>query len=429
MSKFFRKVHAILADSVLRNRILFVLFGLAIFRVMASIPLPSINPEAVQKAVSNSQGLQLFTLFSGAGLSSYSIVMLGVGPYITASIIMQLMTVLSPKIKSMYHEEGEIGRKKFSQISRLVTVPLAFLQAWGLLVLFKSNDAAVFPMDMLPITFFLNILVAVAGSMILMFLGELMTEKGIGNGTSLIIFSGIVSRLLSDLAQLRENYDPTQIPTYVGAAIAIVVVIAGIIAFTEAERPVPIAYAKSVAGGRQIGSGIATYLPLRVNQAGVIPIVFAMSMFLFPQLIGGFLQGLAAYPQLVSAGEWIVTNLTNGGTIYSFLYFGLVVFFTFFYTAITFEPETVAKNLQQSGAFIPGIRPGVATAEHLAKVVLRITFLGAMFLGVVAVLPFVMQVITKNSALAIGGTAVLIAVSVVTDIIKKLDAQLSMREY
>lgn len=428
MSKFFRKAHAILSDAVLRNRILFALFGIALFRVMANIPLPSINPEAVAKAVSTSQSLQLFTLFSGAGLSSYSIVMLGVGPYITASIIMQLMTVLSPKIKSMYHDEGEIGRKKFSQISRLVTVPLGFLQAWGLVTLFKHNAVNVFPADMLSITLFLNILVAVAGSMVLMFLGELITEKGIGNGISLIIFAGIISRLLGDAATLYQNYDSSQIPTFVGAAVAVFVIIGGIIAFTEAERPVPIAYAKSVAGGRQIGSGIATYLPLRVNQAGVIPIVFAMSMFLFPQLIGGFLQGLTS-PTAKMIGEWLIANLTKGGTLYSILYFGLVVFFTFFYTAITFEPETVAKNLQQSGAFIPGIRPGVQTAEYLAKVVLRITMLGALFLGVVAVLPFAMQAITKNAGLAVGGTAVLIAVSVVTDIIKKLDAQLSMREY
>jgi preprotein translocase subunit SecY len=366
----------------------------------------------------------LLNVFSGSGLGNLSNVMLGVGPSITASIIMQLLTMLSPKLKTMYHEEGVLGRKKFYQVSRLITVPLALIQGFGLLVLLRNQGVLG---ASTPFTLFMNVLIVTAGSILLMWLGELITEFGVSNGSSLIIFAGIVVRIPSIIAELAANYTASDIPMYLGFAVVAFGVLAAIILMSEAERPVPVTYAKSAAGGRQMTGGVATYLPLRVNQAGVIPIIFALSMFLFPQLLGGFLKGLTS-PMAQSIGNFLVTYI-SGGWIHAILYFLLVFFFTYFYTAVTFDPEAIAKNLQQSGAFIPGIRPGVSTSEYLAKVVGRVTFPGALFLAIIAVLPFVMQSITGNQALAIGGTAILIVVSVVTDMVKQMDAQLSMREY
>jgi preprotein translocase subunit SecY len=273
---------------------------------------------------------------------------------------------------------------------------------------------------------FLNVLIVTAGSVFLMWIGELISEFGVGNGTSIIIFAGIVASIPKGATQLLVSYDPSQIPTYIAFLVAAIVIVAGVIVMTEAERPVPITYAKRVRGGQMTG-GVSTYLPLRVNQAGVIPIIFALSILLFPQLIGGFLTGLAS-PTAQAIGEFLKMYFTSGW-IYSIFYFLLVFLFTFFYTAVTFDPEAIATNLQKSGAFIPGVRPGLATAEHLAKILTRTTFAGACFLSAVAVLPLAMQSVTGNAALAIGGTALLIVVSVVLDLIKKMDAQLSMREY
>lgn len=411
-------------DTVLRKRILFVIAALAIFRVAAAVPIPGIDHAALDQFFRNNQFLGLLNVFSGSGLSNLSIVMLGVGPYITGSIIMQLLTMMSPKLKAMYHEEGELGRKRFTQYSRLLTVPLAMLQGFGLLTLL-SRQGALGALD--PFGLFVNVLIVTAGSVFLMWLGELISEFGIGNGVSLIIFAGIVSRIPQATSQLlATNYDASQIPMYIAFLVVAVIIIAGVIVMTEAERPVPITYAKRVRGGKMYG-GVSTYLPLRVNQAGVIPIIFALSILLFPQLIGGFLAGLTN-PTLQSIGEHLKI-WSSGGWIYSIFYFLLVFFFTYFYTAVTFDPDAIATNLQKSGAFIPGVRPGAATAEHVAKILTRITFAGALFLASVAVLPLAMQSATGNNTLAIGGTALLIVVSVVLDLIKKMDAQLSMREY
>lgn len=411
-------------DKILRKRILFVLGALTVFRVAAAVPIPGIDHVALDQFFRNNQFLGLLNVFSGSGLSNLSIVMLGVGPYITGSIIMQLLTMMSPKLKAMYHEEGELGRKRFTQYSRLLTVPLAMLQGFGLLTLL-SRQGALGQLD--PFGLFVNVMIVTAGSVFLMWLGELISEFGIGNGVSLIIFAGIVSRIPQVTSQLlATNYDPSQIPMYLAFIVAAVVIVAGVIVMTEAERPVPITYAKRVRGGKMYG-GVSTYLPLRVNQAGVIPIIFALSILLFPQLIAGFLVGLAN-PTAQSIGEHLKLWFT-GGWIYSIFYFILVFLFTYFYTAVTFDPDAIATNLQKSGAFIPGVRPGVATAEHVAKILTRITFAGALFLASVAVLPLAMQSATGNHTLAIGGTALLIVVSVVLDLIKKMDAQLSMREY
>ncbi len=412
------------SDAMLRKRIFFVIGALVVFRIAAAVPIPGVDIAALEQYFRNSQFLGLLNVFSGSGLSNLSIVMLGVGPYITGSIIMQLLTMMSPKLKAMYHEEGEIGRKKFTQYSRLLAVPLAVLQGYGLLVLL-ARQGVLGAMD--PFTMFTNVLIVTAGSIWLMWLGELISEFGIGNGVSLIIFAGIVSQIPTVTAQLlATGFDPSQIPTYLAFLVSSIIILAGVIVMSEAERPVPITYAKRVRGGKMYG-GVSTYLPLRVNQAGVIPIIFALSILLFPQLIGGFLSGLTN-PTAQAVGEFLKANFTSGW-IYSICYFFLVFLFTYFYTAVTFDPEAIATNLQKSGAFIPGVRPGEATAEHLAKILMRTTFAGALFLAVVAVLPLAMQSMTGNMMLAIGGTALLIVVSVVLDLIKKMDAQLSMREY
>lgn len=413
------------SDSDLRKRIFFVIGALVLFRVMAAVPVPGIDKVALEQFFANNQFLGLLNVFSGSGLSNLSIVMLGVGPYITGSIIMQLLTMMSPKLKALYHEEGDAGRKKFTQYSRLLTVPLAMLQGYGLLVLLSNQQVLTF---LNPFEMFMNVLIITAGSLLLMWIGELISEFGVGNGVSLIIFAGIVSGIPTGASQLLASYDPSQIPLYLMFLAAAVVIVAGVIVMTEAERPVPITYAKRVRGGKMYG-GVSTYLPLRVNQAGVIPIIFALSMLLFPQLIGGFLSGLESIPTAVVIGDWLKTAFANGGWVYSIVYFVLVFLFTYFYTAVTFDPEAMATNLQKSGAFIPGVRPGQATAEHVAAILTRTTFAGALFLSAVAVLPLAMQSITGNQMLAIGGTALLIVVSVVLDLIKKMDAQLSMREY
>ncbi len=415
-----------LSDSMLRKRIMFVLGALVVFRLAAAVPVPGVDLTALDQFFRNNQFLGLLNVFSGSGLSNLSIVMLGVGPYITGSIIMQLLTMMSPKLKAMYHEEGEAGRKKFTQYSRLLTVPLAILQGYALLILLARQGVLG---DLNAFQMFSNVLIITAGSVFLMWLGELISEFGIGNGVSLIIFAGIVSRIPTVTSQiLAAGYNPAELPTYIAFLLAAIVIIAGVIVMTEAERPVPITYAKRVRGGKMYG-GVSTYLPLRVNQAGVIPIIFALSILLFPELIGNFLAGLASHPTLMHVGEFMKTHFTQGGWIYSVTYFFLVFIFTYFYTAVTFDPEAISTNLQKSGAFIPGVRPGIATAEHLAKILTRTTFAGAIFLSVVAVLPLAMQTITGDQKLAIGGTALLIIVSVVLDLIKKMDAQLSMREY
>lgn len=423
MNNFFYKLRLMFTDPALRRRIFFVIGALVVFRICAAIPISGVDHTALRQFFENNQFLGLLNVFSGSGLSNLSIVMLGVGPYITGSIIMQLLTMMSPKLKAMYHEEGEIGRKKFTQYSRLLTVPLAVLQGYGLLVLLSRQGVLG---DLNPFQMFVNVIIITAGSLFLMWLGELITEFGVGNGVSIIIFAGIVASIPTTATQLLASYNPQDLPLYLGFLAVAVVIIAGVIVMTEAERPVPITYAKRVRGGKTYG-GVSTYLPLRVNQAGVIPIIFALSILLFPQLIGGFLSGLAN-PTAQAIGEFMKVNLTSGW-IYSVCYFALVFLFTFFYTAVTFDPDATATNLQKSGAFIPGVRPGAATAEHIAKILTRTTFAGALFLASVAVLPLAMQSFTGNQSLAIGGTALLIVVSVVLDLIKKLDAQLSMREY
>jgi preprotein translocase subunit SecY len=423
MQTFFRKCKIAVTDKSIRNRILFVLGALVVFRFLAAVPIPGVNQEVLEQFFANNQFLGLLNIFSGGGLTNLSIVMLGVGPFITASIIMQLMTVMSARMKSLYTEEGETGRAKFTQYSRLLSVPLAVLQAFGFLTLLQSKGVLT---GLSPLAFGVNVVLVVAGAVLLMWIGELVTEYGIGNGVSIIIFAGIVAGLPATLSQLLVSYDPSRLPLYLGFTFLALVVIYAVVVMTEAERPVPITQAKQSRGGVTYG-GSSSYLPLRLNQAGVIPIIFALSIMLFPQMI---LNILSAFDlPWVTPALAAVNAFMNNYLWYGIVYFILVFAFTFFYTAVTFDPDAVAKNLQRSGSFIPGLRPGAHTAEYLGNLITRLTLMGALFLAAIAVLPVGMQLATGIAALAIGGTAILIVVNVVLDLIRRLDAQVSMRQY
>lgn len=411
-------------DADLRKRLLFVLFALMIFRLGATIPVPGVDPVALDRFFSGSQFFGLMDIFSGGGLSNLSIFMLGVGPYITASIIMQLLTMIFPSIKEMYQEGGSAGRLKFAQYSRVVSVPLAFFQSLGFLTILAKQNVL-----LTGATFFDKFVIALvvtAGSVLLMWIGELISEYGIGNGLSLIIFAGIVARIPTTLGQLVYTFDVAQIPVYIAFAIVAVIIIAGVVVISEAERPIPVTYAKRIRGMKVYG-GTSTYLPLRVNQAGVIPIIFALSFLLFPQMIANFLGGLSnETAKFVS--EMLLT-VVNNQIFHGVAYFTLVVLFTYFYTAVTFDPESISENLQKSGAFIPGIRPGASTSEYLSNVLVRLTLVGSVFLGFIAILPLIMTAFTGDQSLAIGGTALLIVVSVVLELVRQIDAQVAMREY
>lgn len=426
MQAILHKLTILFRDHTLRKRILFVIGALAIFRVLASIPVPGVNQESLSAFLAGNQFFGLLNVFSGGGLSNLSIVMLGVGPYITASITMQLLTIVFPKIKQMYQEEGQAGRMRFMQYSRMLTVPLALIQGFSFLILLQRQGVigTLSATDIVT-----NVIVITAGSMLIMWIGELMTEFGVGNGVSVIIFAGIVAALPGAVSQLIFAYDPSQIPTYVAFLFVAFIIVLGVVIINEAERPIPVTYAKRVRGQRVYG-GTTTYLPLRVNQAGVMPIIFALSLLLFPQLIVNFLissgiGGFGFQAFLVNFSEDILNNLW----VYGAGYFILVFFFTYFYTAVTFDPEQISKNLQRGGAFVPGVRPGESTAKYVGKILTRVTLVGAVFLGFIAVLPIIMQGITGIQSLAIGGTGLLIVVSVVIDLVKRVDAQTTSREY
>jgi preprotein translocase subunit SecY len=417
--KAIHKVQVIFSDRVIRNRMLFILGAFAVFRFLAAVPIPGVDRIALEQFFTNNQFLGLLNIFSGGGLSNLSIVMLGVGPYITASIIMQLATVLIPKVKAMYSEEGEAGRTKFTSISRALTIPLAILQGVAFLSLLESQGIV---RTVTPFDFAVNVFLIAAGSMLLMWIGELITEFGIGNGVSLIIFAGIVAALPAGLSQLLFTATAANIPAYLGFILLGLLVIFAVVLVSEAERSIPIHYARAARGG-----AAPTYLPIRLLQAGVMPIIFALSLLLLPQMI---LTGLSAIGVAGMAGALAgYTAFAANPFAYGALYFVLVVMFTFFYTSITFEPKRVADNLQKSGAFVPGVRPGRETESFIAEVVNRVTLPGAMFLGLVAVIPFIIQGLTGITAILIGGTALLIVVNVVLDLIRKIDAQASLREY
>lgn len=420
MNTIISKIKTVLSDPGLRKRIFFTIGALIAFRLLSSIPIPGIDALRLERLLDSNQFIGLLDVFSGGGISRLSIVMLGVGPYITGSIIMQLLTMMFPRMKAMYREEGEAGRLKMSQYARMLAVPLAMGQSFAFLTLLQNQN-------ILPqfggFEMAVNMLIISGGSLLLMWIGELISEFGIGNGVSLIIFAGIVTALPMHIVRFVIDFDVALLPQYVVFAVIALVAIVAVVAVTEAERPIPVTYARQQ--GRPGGTN--TYLPIRINQAGVMPIIFALSILLFPQMLVNFLSraGNATVADWAStASVWL-----SNPWIHGVLYFAFVFIFTYFYTAITFEPKQVSENLQKGGAFIPGIRPGEHTTDYLANIVTRITLVGAVFLGVIAVLPVILQGFTGNQALNIGGTGLLIVVSVVLDLIKRIEAQASMREY
>lgn len=419
----FSKILKIFQIKELRNKILYVLGIMIVFRLASSLPVPGVDTDQLRAFFENNQLFGLLNLFSGGGLSNLSIVMLGVGPYITGSIIMQLFTMIFPSVKEMYHEGGEAGRQKFNQYSRILTVPLALLQGYGMIKLFQSQGLLNISnnQDML-----LILITITAGTVFLMWLGELISEQGIGNGISLIIFAGIVSQIPETIISKIALLDASKIPGYAIFLLFSVLVVAGVVLANEAQRNIPVSYAKRMRGGKMHG-GVNTYLPLKVNSAGMIPIIFAMSIMLFPGMIGSFLV-TSSHPAVASAATYVV-ELFKDQTFYGAMYFVLVVLFTFFYTAVVFEPHTVSENLQKQGGFIPGIRPGNPTKEYLSYVINRITLAGALFLGLIAVLPFIGQSITGDSSLVLGGAAVLIVVGVVLDTVRQIEAQIVTKDY
>ncbi|OGY62809.1 MAG: preprotein translocase subunit SecY [Candidatus Harrisonbacteria bacterium RIFCSPHIGHO2_01_FULL_44_13] len=419
MDKFFQ----IFRIPDLRNKILFVLFILLVFRLMAVIPIPGIDAVRLKGFLESNQLFGFFNIFSGGALTNLSIMMLGVAPYITATIIMQLLTMIFPALKQMYYEEGAVGRAKFNRYSRYLTVPLAALQSYGFLNLLISQGV----LGTLTLADTLrNVVLITAGSMILVWFGELITEKKIGNGVSLIIFAGIVSGLPNVIRTAILSYNPSALPTYAAFIILSIVVIAGVVFVNQGERKIPISYSRRVRGNKMYG-GAASYLPLKVNQAGVIPIIFAISILLFPQFFAQIVSIIS--PDLSLRLNDLVSKFLNNQFVYGGIYFALVIVFTYFYTAVTFDPQEISKNLQRSGGFIPGIRPGEPSGDFLSKIVKRITLFGAIFLGAIAVLPILTQIFTGIKTLTIGGTALLIVVSVAIETMKQIDSQMVMREY
>ena len=417
-----KKVIRIFKDKELRNKIIFVAVMMVIFRILSHIPIPIVDYTKLKDLFERNQLLGFLSLFTGGGMENFSLVMLGVGPYITASIIMQLLTMIFPNLKEIYQESGEEGRQKFNQLTRYLTVPLAALQGYSMIFLLRSQGI----IGVLS-TFELAAAISsvAAGTVFLMWIGELISEKKIGNGVSLIIFAGIVTGLPAVAQQTLMTIEGKFLEVVAMIVLSLVVVLS-VVFITEAQRNIPVSYARRIRGGKTYG-GVSTFLPLRVNSAGMIPIIFAMSLILFPGIIASFF--VYNENQQIASTAVYVRDLFQNQTFYGSLYFILVFLFTYFYTSIVFDPKNVAENLQKHGGFVPGIRPGNSTAEYLGKVLNRITFVGALFLGLIAVLPFIAQAMTNVTTMAIGGASVLIVVGVVLDSIRQIDSQLTMRDY
>ncbi|HET6381705.1 MAG TPA: preprotein translocase subunit SecY [candidate division Zixibacteria bacterium] len=409
----------------IRRKILFTLGILLIFRVLTNVPVPNVDQDRLRNLFETNQLLALLDLFSGGGLATASIIGMGVNPYINASIIMQLMQGVIPALGELARE-GEYGRNRINQYTRLLTVPLAFAQGFGFSVLLEQ--AGVIPASDLFSWEKLSLLVSfTAGTILLMWLGELISERGLGNGISFIIFAGIVGRVPDQAAGIVGG--PDGLVRIIPFILIAIVVIAGVVFINEGQRRIPVQYASRIRG-RRMTQATTQYLPLKVTMAGVIPIIFAISILLFPAQIAQYFT--AADNETVSGvANWIVANLSaNNALVYGILYFILVVFFTYFYTAFQFRPDQTADFLRKNGGFIPGIRPGRPTEEFLSRVTNRITLGGALFLATLAVLPYIVQaLIPGTSALQLGGTSVLIVVSVVVETMKQLEAQMMMRHY
>ena len=423
MKQVMTKIGALFKDPLLKRKILFTFFIFLAFRIFAFIPVPAVDLVALRDLFKSNQFLSLLDIFSGGTLINFSVMALGLGPYINASIIVQLLTVVFPKLEALA-KEGESGRAKMNQYTRFLTIPITVIQSVGMFVLLQNQKV----LSGLSFVEFLSFIATLtAGTMILVWFGELISEYGLGNGISLLIFAGIVARIPINFAQsLFTVTDRTFINYIILVALAAIVVYA-VVFINEAVRKVPVYYAKRIKGNR-VYQGATNYLPLKLNQAGVIPIIFAVSFVLFPQLLGNFLV-YVKNPVVSGTATFIVRLFNPSGFVYNFFYFILVVGFTFFYTAIVFNPSKIADEIQKHGGFIPGIRPGEATKKYLQAILYRITTVGALFLGIIAILPAIVSSATGIANVVIGGTGILIVVSVVLETFKLIEAQLVMKSY
>ncbi|OGL96093.1 preprotein translocase subunit SecY [Candidatus Uhrbacteria bacterium RIFOXYB12_FULL_58_10] len=409
-----------------RTSLLFVFAMLVIFRVVAHVPVPGVDPSALMNFFQGNQFFGLLNIFSGGTLENFSVVALGLAPYITASIIFQLLGMIVPKLEEMQKEEQ--GRNKINQWSRMLTVPLALLQGYGLVLLFEQQSGStLFAGGSANLMTTLLVMVSMtAGTIFLMWMGELISEKNMGNGISILIFAGIIAGLPSYFSQSLALYDRSQLITAIIFVVLTLVTIAAVVIMQEAQRNIPVQYARQMRGSRLSGA-VSSNLPIKLNIAGVIPIIFAISIILFPSVVAQFFMN-ARTPALRAAAEWALQMFQNQ-LVYGIVYFALVFAFTFFYTSVIFHPDQVAENLQKQSGFVPGIRPGKPTAEYIAWVTNRILLAGALFLSLIAVLPLLAQQITGNATLVIGGTSMLIVVNVVIETLKQVEAQMSMHEY
>lgn len=423
MKKIWEKINSVFSDPELKRKIYFTLFIFLAFRLFAFLPVPAIDLSKLRSLFASNQFLSLLDIFSGGTLVNFSVMALGLNPYINASIVLQLLTVMIPSLEQL-SKEGEYGRHKINQYTRFLTAPLTIIQSIGIFVLLKNQNIIG---ALSPLEFFSFILTMVAGTFILVWFGELISEYGLGNGISLLILAGIVGRLPVTLTKTAAVFSSEMIFSTIVFLVLAVVVVASIVFINEAVRKIPVYYAKRIKGNR-LYQGASNFLPLKLNQAGVIPIIFAVSFVLFPQLIGNFLVNLKS-ANLASVGRFLVSFFSPSGFFYNFFYFILVIGFTYFYTVVVFNPQKISDEIQKHGGFIPGIRPGLATKQYLEKILYKITSVGAIFLGVIAVLPVLMSKVTGVTSLVIGGTGILIVVSVILETFKTIEAQLVMRNY
>jgi preprotein translocase subunit SecY len=425
MKEITDKIKLLFKDPTLRKKVIFTFFIFFVFRLFAFLPVPAIHLDKLKELFASNQFLSLLDIFSGGTLVNFSVMALGLNPYINASIIIQLLTVVFPQLEKLA-KEGEYGRHKINQYTRMLTVPLTIIQSIGIYVLLKNQHIIG---NLSPIEFFSFILTLVAGTFVLVWFGELITEYGLGNGISLLIFAGIVGRvpvLIGQTLGTGSQFSSNAI-NYIIFGVLSLLVVAGVVFINQAVRKIPVFYAKRIKGNRMYQAA-SNYLPLKLNQAGVIPIIFAVSFVLFPQLIGNFLR-YVKIPWLAGTAGFLATTFNPSGFFYNFFYFILVVGFTFFYTIIVFNPQKIADEIQKHGGFIQGIRPGFATKQYLEKILYRVTTVGALFLGVIAILPALVSKLTGINNLVIGGTGVLIIVSVILETFKMIESQLVMRSY
>ncbi|MCX5985266.1 MAG: preprotein translocase subunit SecY [Chloroflexi bacterium] len=410
-----------------RRKILFTFAMLAVFRVVAHVPLPGVNLGSLRQLLEQNQLLGMLDLFSGGSLTTFSIAALGVYPYITASIVMQVLAPVIPQLQEM-QKDGEAGRTRVAQYTRVLTVPLAMLQAYAQATLL-AREGIISNFGLMSASTFLPtvsmILTLTAGTMFLVWLGEIITEKGVGNGMSLLIFAGIIARLPGSIGQ--SFVSGTSFLGLIFLGVIGLGMVAAIIFINEGQRRIMVQYAKRIRGNRVFG-GTTTYIPLKVNSSGMIPLIFAMSIMLIPGTIATYFTA-AETEWVKSTAQFIARVFSSTGVVYWVLYFWLVVAFTYFYTAVVFQQQNLPETLQKQGGFIPGIRAGRPTADYLNRVVNRITLLGAIFLGVVAIAPYIAGVVTGIQVLTLSSTGILIVVGVVLDTMKQLEAQLMMRRY